>query len=107
MTFGGFEVGKTYNRRSDIHERFGGQRQGGICTPKDHPIVILFTGASGREHGYSDSWTAKGAHRSSDYPDSIRIDLCGTRALLVLATVQRVPARARLLRGHSRSLGAQ
>jgi hypothetical protein len=29
----GFEVGRTYNRRADIHARFGGQQQGGIVTP--------------------------------------------------------------------------
>jgi hypothetical protein len=29
----GFEEGKVYNRRTDIHARFGGQQQGGIITP--------------------------------------------------------------------------
>jgi 5-methylcytosine-specific restriction enzyme A len=59
MAFGGYEVGRTYNRRRDIHGRFGGQRQGGICTPKDSPVVIAFTGASGRQHGYADGWAAE------------------------------------------------
>jgi 5-methylcytosine-specific restriction enzyme A len=59
MTFGGFEVGRTYNCRGHIHVRFGGQRQGGICTPKDHPVVIAFTGASDREHGNADGWGAE------------------------------------------------
>ena len=63
MTFGGFEVGSTYNRRRDIHGTYGGQMQGGICTPKDHPLVIAFTGASGQQHGYADSWTAEGVYR--------------------------------------------
>jgi hypothetical protein len=27
MTFGGFEVGKTYNRRRDIHGKFRGPQQ--------------------------------------------------------------------------------
>jgi 5-methylcytosine-specific restriction protein A len=63
MTFGGFEVGKIYNRRRDIHVRFRGQQQGGICTPQDYSVVIAFTGASGREHGYSDSWTPDGVYR--------------------------------------------
>ena len=63
MTFGGYEIGKTYNRRRDIHQRFGGQQQGGICTPKDYPVVIAFTGTSGREHGYQDSWTADGVYK--------------------------------------------
>ena len=63
MTFGGFEVGKIYNRRRDIHGKFRGQQQGGICTPQDYPVVIAFTGASGREHGYSDNWTPDGVYR--------------------------------------------
>src|SRR5262249_26534905 len=46
-----------------IHARFGGQRQGGICTPKGHPVVIAFTGASGRQHGYADGWAADGGYR--------------------------------------------
>jgi 5-methylcytosine-specific restriction enzyme A len=63
MAFGGYEVGTTYNRRRDIHGRYGGQMQGGICTPKDYPVVIAFTGASGRQHGYADGWAADGVYR--------------------------------------------
>jgi 5-methylcytosine-specific restriction enzyme A len=63
MTFGGFEVGKTYNRRQDIHAKFQGQQQGGICTPQAYPVVIAFTGSSGRAHGYADSWTQDGVYR--------------------------------------------
>jgi 5-methylcytosine-specific restriction protein A len=48
MGFGGYEVGRTYNRRRDIHGKFGGPQQGGICTPKDYPLVIAFTEASGQ-----------------------------------------------------------
>jgi 5-methylcytosine-specific restriction protein A len=50
----GFEIGRTYNRREDIHARFEGQRQGGIITPKDHPLVIIITGEEGLQHGYAD-----------------------------------------------------
>ena len=39
MTWG-FEVGRTYRRRTNIHGRFGGQQQGGIITPSAHPVVI-------------------------------------------------------------------
>ena len=31
---GGFEIGRVYNRRNDIHARFGGQQQGGISRRK-------------------------------------------------------------------------
>jgi 5-methylcytosine-specific restriction protein A len=58
-----FEVGKTYNRRADIHKVYGGQQQGGICTPKDYHFVILFTGVSGEQYGYSDGWDENGVFR--------------------------------------------
>ena len=50
-----FEIGSIYMRK-EIHNRFGGQRQGGISTPARHPMILLFTGASGEEHGYKDGW---------------------------------------------------
>jgi 5-methylcytosine-specific restriction protein A len=48
-----FEQGRIYRRR-DLHERFGGQRQGGISTPKEHPLVFLVTGESGVQYAYHD-----------------------------------------------------
>ncbi|TRD22955.1 HNH endonuclease [Palleronia caenipelagi] len=51
-----FTVGQGYSRRADIHARFGGQRQGGISTPKDWPYIFIFTGKSGEAHGYQDGW---------------------------------------------------
>ena len=45
-----FIVGHTYNRRRDIHARYGGQRQNGIVTPSNSFIVFLFTGRETR-HG--------------------------------------------------------
>jgi len=42
-----FEVGRVYNRRLDIHEPYGGQRYGGISTPRNRPSIFLFTGESG------------------------------------------------------------
>jgi 5-methylcytosine-specific restriction protein A len=50
----GFEVGRVYNRRSEIHAKFGGQQQGGIITPKDHAVIFIITGEAGAEHGYAD-----------------------------------------------------
>lgn len=51
----GFEEGRTYNRRQDIHRRLKGQQQGGIITPADasYPIMII-TGEEGEAHGYAD-----------------------------------------------------
>jgi 5-methylcytosine-specific restriction protein A len=48
-----FEIGKIYKRLA-LHEKYGGQRQSGIVTPKKHPFVFLFTGDSGKTHGYDD-----------------------------------------------------
>lgn len=50
----GFERGRIYNRRADIHAQFGGQQQGGIITPSKHPLVIIITGEEGLAHGYAD-----------------------------------------------------
>ena len=50
----GFEEGKVYNRRTDIHAKYGGQQQGGIVTPSQHPLVLIITGEEGLAHGYAD-----------------------------------------------------
>lgn len=55
-----FEVGRIYNRRQDIHREFSGQPQGGISTPREHPVIFLFTGASGKQYGYQDGWDEHG-----------------------------------------------
>ena len=46
-----YEVGALYNRKAEIHGLLDGQRQGGISTPKSHPVVIAFTGEAGAAHG--------------------------------------------------------
>jgi len=56
----GFEIGRVYNRRADIHARLGGQQQGGIITPAQHPVVIIITGEEGLEHGYADRYRTDG-----------------------------------------------
>ena len=54
-----FIVGKVYRRR-DLHEAYGGQWQGGISTPADHPVIFLFTGDSGKQYGYEDDFQEDG-----------------------------------------------
>jgi hypothetical protein len=54
-----FVPGQSYRRR-DLHERLGGQRQGGISTPAKEPIVMLISGASGSRYGYVDEWSKDG-----------------------------------------------
>src|SRR5262245_53692380 len=63
MSIEGFEIGRTYNRRQDIHARFDGQQQGGIITPSRHQVIFAITGSSGRRHGYEDEWTESGSFR--------------------------------------------
>ncbi len=58
----GFEVGHVYRRKTDIHDVFGGQSQGGISTPAAHPLVFLITGESGSTYGYSDRFTEDGTY---------------------------------------------
>lgn len=58
-----FEVGKTYNRRNDIHGNFKGQQYGGISTPAEHPYIFIFTGDSGEEYGYADGFGSDGIFR--------------------------------------------
>ena len=55
-----FEVGKIYDRRREIHGRYGGQRQGGISTLREWPVIFLFTGESGEQYGYRDGWDENG-----------------------------------------------
>jgi 5-methylcytosine-specific restriction enzyme A len=50
-----FVKGEKYKCR-DIHAKYGGQQQGGISTPAKHRIIFLFTGDTGGNYGYSDSW---------------------------------------------------
>jgi len=59
----GFEVGRIYSRRRDIHARFDGQQQGGISTPARFPVIFAFTGDPGMRHGYADGWTEDGVFR--------------------------------------------
>ena len=49
-----FEPGGIYNRVRDIHDVYGGQRQGGISTPRSAPLIFLFTGETGDQYGYHD-----------------------------------------------------
>jgi 5-methylcytosine-specific restriction protein A len=63
VAIAGFEVGRIYNRRRDIHARFDGQQQGGISTPARFPVIFAFTGDAGMRHGYADGWTEDGVYR--------------------------------------------
>jgi 5-methylcytosine-specific restriction enzyme A len=55
-----FEIGKEYHRANDLHGRYGGSRQSGIVTLKEHPHVFIFTSSSGEGHGYHDEFREDG-----------------------------------------------
>lgn len=58
-----FEHGRVY-RRNELHQAWDGttevQRQGGILTPVEGPIVIVVTGEEGSRYGYDDFWDEDG-----------------------------------------------
>ncbi|GAW94380.1 NUDIX domain-containing protein [Calderihabitans maritimus] len=56
-----FQVGSLYKRK-DIHDLFGGQRQGGISTPSRYPVIFLFSSKRGKEFGYQDGWKDDGLY---------------------------------------------
>jgi 5-methylcytosine-specific restriction protein A len=56
---GMFVPGTLYRRRA-LHRTYGGQAQGGISSPSNHPIILLFTGEAGEAYGYKDGWTPEG-----------------------------------------------
>jgi hypothetical protein len=48
-------------RRTELHRRFGGQRQGGISPSAQTPNVFIFYDPdTGEQHGYYDNWQADG-----------------------------------------------
>jgi len=58
-----FEPGRIYVR-ANVHEEWGGttqlQREGGILTPREVPIIVVVTGEEGRAFGYEDYWDDEG-----------------------------------------------
>jgi 5-methylcytosine-specific restriction protein A len=58
-----FEPARIY-ARADLHHEWGGttevQRQGGILTPREVPLVIVATGEEGHEFGHEDRWDDEG-----------------------------------------------
>lgn len=79
----GFVPGVSYNRRKDIHDRFGGQEQGGIITPRGIDAVIIITGDGGVVFGYHDRFRPDGIMEY--YGEGQRGDMSlvrGNRAIL-------------------------
>ncbi len=51
-----FIPNQLYNRRKDIHAHYGGNWQSGICPSGKFPYIFIFSGKSGKQHGYEDGW---------------------------------------------------
>lgn len=49
-----FVLGQIYHRQREIHDVFGGQRQGRISTPSGNDVIFIFTGEAGKAYGYED-----------------------------------------------------
>lgn len=50
-----FKKGKHYLRKQ-LHDKYGGNRQGGISKSSKSKIIMLFTSERGRRFGYVDGW---------------------------------------------------
>lgn len=50
-----FQRNRLY-KRSIIHDEFGGSRQSGISPSRKAPAIFIFSGESGEQYGYTDSW---------------------------------------------------
>ena len=47
-------------KRTDLHDFYNGQRQGGISTPADRNVILIFTGPMGDAFGYEDGYDEDG-----------------------------------------------
>ena len=51
-----FIPNQIYRRRTDLHDIYGGSPQGGISYSSKFPLIFIFSGRSGHQHGYKDGW---------------------------------------------------
>lgn len=56
----GFEVGRVYSRRADVHARLGGNQQSGISYRAGGSTIFFVTGKTGENAGYEDGWREDG-----------------------------------------------
>ncbi|MFG0631406.1 HNH endonuclease [Pseudomonas sp. xss_2] len=57
-----FIVGQVYDRKTEIHDLFGGSKQSGIAPSAQSPAIFLFTGESGEQYGYADTADENGVY---------------------------------------------
>ena len=75
-----FNVGEVY-KRTELHDKYGGQRQGGISTPAKYPFIFLFTGGKGERYGYRDKWQGKTFFYTGEGQTGNMIFVGGNRAI--------------------------
>jgi hypothetical protein len=70
-------------KRTDLHREFGGRRQGGISPSAQTPNVFIFSdAASGKQHGYIDSWRNDGCfHYTGEGQRGDQQMISGNRAI--------------------------
>ncbi len=51
-----FFVHNKIYKRTDIQDKYGGNRQGGIAVCAKFPFILIFSGEAGHKHGYKDQW---------------------------------------------------
>ncbi|WP_399942843.1 hypothetical protein ACGH52_26305 [Streptomyces sp. BBFR25] len=71
-------------RRVELHDRYGGSRQGGICKSARTDNVLIFTDPkTGHQHGYFDEWAEDGSfHYTGDGQEGPQtFDSLGNRSI--------------------------
>jgi len=70
-------------KRTELHQRFGGRRQGGIGPSKQSPNVLVFTDPrSGAQFGYNDRWEGSVFHYTGEGQLGDQTMTSGNRAIL-------------------------
>lgn len=69
--------------RKELHQRFGGQQQGGISPSAQSPNVFIFYDQAGAQHGYYDEWRADGClHYTGEGQRGDQVMKAGNAAIL-------------------------
>jgi hypothetical protein len=70
-------------RRVELHDRYGGQRQGGIGPSRQSPNVMIFTDPdTGHQHGYLDRWEGGVLHYTGEGQTGDQEMKAGNRQIL-------------------------
>src|SRR5262245_31030242 len=84
-------------KRTELHRRYGGRRQGGIAPSRGSSNVLTFTGPAGHQYGYFDGWHDDGCfHYTGEGQEGDQQLRQGNRAL---ANHRRNGNAVRLFRG--------